>query len=84
MGDQQKQSAIDHAGCLPPLFAVYDPVLLEERIRIGEGADCRFKTDAVLPRLEIALSLSHSNENDVHICTTFMLWMGSSGGEPAR
>lgn len=39
MGNQQHKDAVNRAGRLPTIFAVFDPVLLRQRERIGENAN---------------------------------------------
>ena len=51
MGDQEHHNAVYDPYCLPPFFAVFDPVLLNKGIGVRKDTGCGWKAHTVLPQI---------------------------------
>ncbi|KUM26859.1 hypothetical protein AU467_19185 [Mesorhizobium loti] len=51
MCNQQYECAINEAGRLPTVFAIFYPVLLRQRERIGENANGSLETHAMFAQI---------------------------------
>ena len=61
MSDQQHVNSVHDSNRLPARLAVHFPVLPCQVVRIVEGLNCGFETDAVLSLVDPVFSSSQAN-----------------------